>query len=140
VSRKIELPGEAHVRDVLADMLAEAAAGGAKPSVLALARRLGLSNATFWRHFRDIATEVRHAASDSMAQAGAENMRRDRAGELASQNAGLRRDRDRLADQLEAALGHLRRLTIDNAQLRHDLEAARRITRLDTGRESPQRR
>jgi hypothetical protein len=34
-------------------------------------------------------------------------------GELASQNAGLRRDRDRLADQLEAALGYLRRLTID---------------------------
>jgi len=45
-----------------------------------------------------------------------------------------------LADQLEATLGHLRRLTIDNAQLRHDLEAARRITRLDPGRESPQRR
>jgi AcrR family transcriptional regulator len=140
VSRKIDLPGEAHVRDVLADMLAEAAAGGAKPSVLALARRLGLSNATFWRHFRDIATEVRHAASVGMAPAGGENLRRDRAGELASQNAGLRRDRDRLADQLDAALGHLRRLTIDNAQLRHDLEAARRITRLDPGRESPQRR
>ena len=56
MSRKIDLPDQAHVRAVLADMLAEAAAGGAKPSVLALARRLGLSNATFWRHFRDIAT------------------------------------------------------------------------------------
>jgi AcrR family transcriptional regulator len=140
MSRRIDLTGEAHVRDVLAGMLAEAAAGGAKPSVLALARHLGLSNATFWRHFRDIATEVRHAASVSTAQAGGENLQRDRAGELASQNAGLRRDRDRLAGQLEAVLGHLRRLTIDNAQLRHDLEAARRITRLDPGRESPQRR
>lgn len=47
MSRKIDLPAEAQVRAVLADMLAEAAAGGAKPSVLALARRLGLSNATF---------------------------------------------------------------------------------------------
>lgn len=36
MSRKIDLPTEAHVRAVLADMLAEAAAGGAKPSVLAL--------------------------------------------------------------------------------------------------------
>jgi hypothetical protein len=75
-----------------------------------------------------------------MTPAGGENQGGDRAGELASRNAGLRRDRDRLADQLEASLGHLRRLTIDNAQLRHDLEAARRITRLDPGRESPQRR
>lgn len=121
-------------------MLAEAAAGGAKPSVLALARRLGLSNATFWRHFRDIATETRHNAGDSMAQPGGQNPRRDRAWELASQNVGLRRERDRLADQLEAALGHLRRLTIDNAQLRLDLEAAHKITRLDPGRESPQRK
>ena len=63
MSRRIELPAEQHVRDVLADMLTEAAAGGAKPSVLALARRLGLTNATFWRHFRDIAADIRHAAS-----------------------------------------------------------------------------
>jgi len=140
MSRKIDLPDQAHVRDVLPDMLAEAAAGGAKPSVLALARRLGLSNATFWRHFRDIATEIRHTAGHGMAQPGGQNPRGDRAGELASQNAGLRRERDRLADQLEAALGHLRRLTIDNAQLRHDLEAAHKITRLDPGRETPQRK
>jgi AcrR family transcriptional regulator len=121
-------------------MLAEAAAGGPRPSMLALARRLGLSNATFWRHFRDIATEIRHTAGASMGQPGGQNPRRDRAGELASQNAGLRRERDRLADQLEAALGHLRRLTTDNAQLRHDLEAAHNITRLDPGRESPRRK
>lgn len=140
MSRKIDLPAEAHVRAVLADMLTEAAAGGAKPSVLALARRLGLSNATFWRHFRDIATEIRNTAGDSMAQPGGQNPLRNRAGELASQNAGLRRERDRLADQLEAALGHLRRLTVDNAQLRHDLEAAHKITRLDPGREAPQRK
>jgi AcrR family transcriptional regulator len=121
-------------------MLVEAAAGGPKSSVLALARRLGLSNATFWRLFRDIATEIRHAAGDSTAPPCGQNQPRDRAGELASQNAGLRRERDRLADQLEAALGHLRRLTIDNAQLRHDLEAAHNITRLDPSREPPQRK
>jgi AcrR family transcriptional regulator len=140
MSRKIDLPAETHVRAVLAGMLAEAAAGGAKPSVLALARRLGLSNATFWRHFRDIATEIRPTAGDSIAQRGGQNPRRDRAGELASQNAGLRRERDRLAGHLEAALGHLRRLTSDNAQLRRDLEATHNITRLDPGRESPQRK
>jgi hypothetical protein len=46
MSREIHLPAEQHVRAALADMLAEAAEGSAKPSVLALARRLGLSNAT----------------------------------------------------------------------------------------------
>jgi AcrR family transcriptional regulator len=139
VSRKIDLPGEAHVRDVLADMLTEAAAGGARPSVLALARRLGLSNATFWRHFRDIATDVRHAANAAIAAPSAGNLRPDLCEEQAAQNARLRRENALLADQLEATLGHLRRLTIDNAQLRHDLESARAITRLDPGRGGPQR-
>lgn len=36
-----------------------------------------------------------------------------------------------LASQLEAALSHLRRLTIDNTELRRELEAACGITRLD---------
>jgi hypothetical protein len=52
------------------------------------------------------------------------------AGELASRNAALRRERDHLAGQLEAALSHLRRLTIDNAGLRSELETARAITRI----------
>jgi AcrR family transcriptional regulator len=106
VSRKIELPAEQHVRDVRADMLAEAAAGGAKPSVLALARRLGLTNATFWRHFRDIAADIRHLASADIAPASSRSLRPDRGKELADHNARLRRE----------------------------LEAARGITRLDPGR------
>jgi hypothetical protein len=51
-------------------------------------------------------------------------------GELASRNAALRRERDHLTSQLEAALSHLRRLTIDNAELRRELETARAITRI----------
>jgi hypothetical protein len=41
-----------------------------------------------------------------------------------------RRERDYLASQLEAALSHLRRLTIDHAELRRELETARAITRI----------
>lgn len=44
------------------------------------ARRLGLSNATFWRHLRDVATEVRHAASVSMTPAGGDNQGGDGGG------------------------------------------------------------
>jgi hypothetical protein len=80
-------------------MLVEAATCDTRPSVLALGRRLGLSNATFWRHFRDIATQVRLGASAGMAPVGGEDLCPDRSKELAGQNATLRRGRDRLADQ-----------------------------------------
>ena len=68
------------------------------------------------------------------ARTGSGSLRPDRGKELADHNARLRREHDQLADQLEAALGHLRRLTIDNARLRRELEAARGITRIDPGR------
>jgi hypothetical protein len=57
MTRKIDLPPEEHVRTVMAAMLAGATAGGPRPTVLALARNLGLANATFWRHYHDIATD-----------------------------------------------------------------------------------
>ncbi len=61
MSRRTPLPGEQEVRDALAQMRAEAAEGGAAVSVLGLARRLGISNATFWRNYREIASEIRQA-------------------------------------------------------------------------------
>jgi hypothetical protein len=132
MTRKIDLPAEDHVRAVMAAMLTDAAAGGPRPTVLALARSLGLANATFWRHYHDIATELRHHAARARQAdpAPGQNQYPGRAGELASQNAALRRERDHLASQLEAALSHLRRLTIDNAELRRELETARAITRI----------
>lgn len=133
MNRKIDLPPEEDVRAVMAGMLADAAAGGPRPTVLALARRVGLANATFWRHYHDIAAELRHqAAAGQQAALGRDpDTGPGQTGELASQNAALSRERDHLASQLEAALSHLRRLTIDNAQLRHELEAALAVTRLD---------
>jgi dienelactone hydrolase len=131
VTRKTGLPPEDHVRAVMTRMLAAAAAGGPRPIVLALAGNLGLANATFWRHYHDIATELRqHAARDIPALARGQNPQPGQDRELASQNAALRRERDHLVSQLEAALSHLRRLTIDNAELRRELETARAITRI----------
>jgi len=100
--------------------------------VLALARALGLANATFWRHYHDIAAELRShdAGAWQSVPALGQSQCPGQAGELASQNSALRRERDHLASQLEAALSHLRRLTIDNAELRSELETARVITRI----------
>jgi hypothetical protein len=61
VSRRKPAPDEARVREALAQMRAEADAGTTRVSVLGLARRLGMSNATFWRNYREIATGIRQA-------------------------------------------------------------------------------
>jgi hypothetical protein len=39
-------------------------------------------------------------------------------------------DANHLTSQLEAALSHLRRLTIDNAELHRELQTARAVTRI----------
>ena len=130
MSRRKPLPGEQEVRDALAQMRAEAAEGGAAVSVLGLARRLGISNATFWRNFREIATEIRQAPATKPAAEGPTA----RGPGLEEQNSRLRRERDHLAGQLQAALAHLRRLTTDNARLHGELEAARGVSRIDTAR------
>lgn len=100
--------------------------------MLGLARRLGISNATFWRNFREIATEIRQAPAPAAQPAAGGPAAR--APGLDEQNSRLRRERDQLAGQLQAALAHLRRLTTDNARLRSELEAARGVSRLDTAR------
>ncbi|HEY4853075.1 MAG TPA: hypothetical protein VII22_19985 [Streptosporangiaceae bacterium] len=130
MTRKIDLPAEEHVRAVMARMLADADAGGPRPTVLALVRKLGLTNATFWRHYHDIAAELRRHGAQALQAIPAPDQNLGEASELPSQNAALRRERDHLASQLEAALSHLRRLTIDNAELRRELETARAITRI----------
>ncbi len=132
MSHRTPLPGEQEVRDALAQMRTEAADGGAAVSVLGLARRLGISNATFWRNYRGIATEIRQPPAPAAQPAAGGPVARDPGVE--EQNSRLRRERDQLAGQLQAALAHLRRLTTDNARLRSELEAARGVSRLDTAR------
>ena len=130
MSRRKPVPDEARVREALAQMRIEAESGTTRVSVLGLARRLGMSNATFWRNYREIAIEIRQAAETSGKPARAS--RPGNEARLAGQNASLRQERDVLAGQLEAALAHLRRLTTDNARLRGELEAARAVSHLGT--------
>ena len=125
-------PDEARVREALAQMRAEADAGTTRVSVLGLARRLGMSNATFWRNYREIAIEIRQSPETSGKPARASQPGNE--AKLTDRNASLRRERDTLAGQLEAALAHLRCLTTDNARLREELEAARAVSHLDTAR------
>jgi hypothetical protein len=104
VSRRKPVPDEARVREALAQMRTEAESGTTRVSVLGLARRLGMSNAAFWRNHREIATEIRQAAETSGKPARASRR------------------------------GNEARLTTDNAQLRGELEAARAVSHLGTAR------
>jgi hypothetical protein len=133
VSRSRPVPDEARVREAVAQMRAEADSGTARVSVLGLARRLGMSNATFWRNYREIAIEIRQAPETAAGNPARASQPANEA-KLADQNTRLRRERDALARQLEAALAHLRRLTTDNARLREELEAARSVSHLGTAR------
>jgi len=121
MTRQLDIPSEAHVRQTLAATIA----AGRRPTAAGTARELGLSNTTFWRHFRDIALELQTAPEPGSTAAAAIPAPHDH-------ETRLRRERDELAEQLSTALAHLRRLTIDNQQLRHQLEDAHKVTNIDT--------
>ena len=128
MTARVQLPSEAQVRQALTELAAQPGAG--QPTVLALARSLGLANGTFWRHFPDIAREV----ADQRRTARLD--RTTRAREVPGDNnppselARLRRTNAELTDQIEVAIAHLQRLTLENHTLREELEDSRKITRL----------
>lgn len=135
MSRKVALPSEEQVRQALAEVMDEAEATGRRPTALGLARRLGLANATFWRHFPDIAEEVRAAARDRRP-AGGDSRESDRCGELMKKNAALRRSNTDLSEHLALAVANIQRLALENHQLRQELEAATKVTSLSACRGS----
>lgn len=127
MSRVGNLPHEARVRKALDELLLQAEETGTTPSVLALARRFGLSNTTFRRHYPDIARQVsdvrRVAPSESPARSGAA-----RYDTLVARNALLRRANRSLSDHVKIAAANIQRLTLENAQLRHELHAAAKVS------------
>ena len=127
MSRKIALPTEEQVRQAMGELAAEASATGRRPTVLGLARRFGLANATFWRHFPDIANEVRHA---TRTREGADPPGASRYEELKNENAELRRANTDLTEHLALAVANIQRLTLDNRLLREALETTQKVTRL----------
>ncbi len=132
------MPPEPRVRKALDELLGEATETGTVSSVLALARLFGLSNTTFRRHFPDIAQHVsdacRNPPRDTPATSGAARYDRQVARE-----AKLRRANGSLTDHLKVAAASIHRLSIENHQLREQLEAAFKVTRIDRpSRRSPQ--
>ncbi|MFJ5668477.1 hypothetical protein ACIQAR_22570 [Micromonospora chalcea] len=127
MTRKIDRPGPAQVHQALAELTAETA--GPPPSVVALARRLGLSNTTFWRYYPDIARDVADARRAARASAPHHSEPRQR-DQLQAQTAELRRAIQQLTEQLNLAIANIQRLSIENHHLRRQLEAASKVVRI----------
>jgi len=130
VTRRAELPTDEMVQHAKTELLAEADAAGTRPTVIALARRLGLTNPTFWRHFPDTARGVAGLARSPAPAAQSAVTVSGGLTDLKDRNAELRRANRRLTEHLELAVANIQRLTLDNHQLRQELEAATKVVRI----------
>jgi AcrR family transcriptional regulator len=134
---KVQLPAIETINQARADLVASAHASSTRPTVVALARRVGLTNATFWRYFPDIAREIAAAGRDE---------RRDerslpepsRLQDLERRNAQLRRSNHDLVLNIKLAEASVQRLALENHQLREELEAISKVTRI-SGPQRPSR-
>jgi hypothetical protein len=127
VSRRSAISAQ-DVQSALSQLRAEADTTGRPPSVLALARRLGLPNTTLRRHFPDICAELATAATPSPPEAPGN--RESTYHHLTHEVARLRCDNRNLTDNLELAIANIQRLTLEAHRLRLSLETARKVRRL----------
>ena len=132
MSQRIDLQSEQDVRRVMTEHLEDAAAAGGRATVIGLARRLGLSNATFWRHYPSVVAELRTVAAVAPIV-----VRHDDRIELLASNKSLQRDNAALTQDLTLALSVIQRLTLDNYALRKELETTSGVTSLHSQANSP---
>ncbi|MFH8585706.1 hypothetical protein ACH4GP_15020 [Streptomyces celluloflavus] len=130
-TRVSDLP-EALVRKRMAEMIETCRQTNTKPSVLKLARQLGLSNTTFRRRFPDIAQEL-GALRSAPADPADGPTTHDR---LIARNAKLRRRNQELTSDLALAIAQLQQLALTNERLRESLESASKITNIH-GKRTP---
>ena len=96
-----------------------------RPSVLELARTLGLSNTTFRRRYPDIAQEIADLRRTPIPEAA----RQTDEVRLAARNAKLKRENHKLKQQLQLAVAQIQRLSLHNALLQ-DTQSTANVTHI----------
>lgn len=117
MSRKVRLPSESDVAAKVREL--QDGDAGRSPTVVAVARELGLSNGTFWRYFPAVAQSI---ADARRAEPKAQNMPRNRVADDHERSARLERRVRDLETQLEQAVQRIRELSLHNHQLLAELE------------------
>jgi AcrR family transcriptional regulator len=131
--RGVSLPGVNDVEEAAAALLATHRDGGAYPTVTALAKRFGLNRTTFYRHFETQAEAMLDTAR-LQHNDGRRRRRPPRDDDRDEQLRRLRQENEDLRRHLEIYEEHLRMLTVDNARLRDEIEAAAKVIRIGTTR------
>ncbi len=127
MSRRVQLPTETDVAAALTQLCDHADQHHTRPTVTALARRVGLTNATFWRCFPQQARELVERAR--VEPTDADN---DRGTNVTDRTAALARDNQQLREHLDLATANIARLTLENHHLRTTLEAATSVSQLSS--------
>jgi AcrR family transcriptional regulator len=131
---RLELPRDDDVRTAADELLTQHRAGGAYPSVSALAKRFHINRTTFYRHY----AAITHAMLDTAAHQHSEGRKRRRVRHqdddrdksirrLRVENIDLRR-------HLEIYEEHIRMLTIENTTYRDQLGRVAGVTDLSSRR------
>ncbi|MFZ3491937.1 hypothetical protein ACODT5_46870 [Streptomyces sp. 5.8] len=126
MTRRVPDLPEALVRKHLQQVLDACGEDNSRPSVLMLARRLGLTNTTFRRRYPEIAREISEHRTAPAAPRGGPT-EHDR---LVARNAKLRRRNRDLTGQLALAAAQVQHLALRNERLKEALEAASRVTNI----------
>jgi AcrR family transcriptional regulator len=117
---RADLPSETQVRAAMTALLTDAAAGGARPTVTALARRVGVSRPGLYRNFRPLVDELLQTTT---SRPEPDRPRRHQATrDLEDTLARLRRRCDEQERHLRIYAEVIRQLTVDNTRLRSQLE------------------
>jgi hypothetical protein len=133
LSHRIDLPDEDRVRRVMAEVISEASDNGRRPTVIALARKLGLDNATFRRRFPEIVRELREKTRAGQPVGGDPT----RFEQLQEAHAQLKRDHARLAEELDAAQAVIQRLSLENHHLRQQAAGTAKVIPFTSARPRP---
>ncbi|MCX4819669.1 hypothetical protein OG883_07065 [Streptomyces sp. NBC_01142] len=127
MTRRVSDLPEALVRKHLQEVLDTCRETNTRPSVLMLARRLGLTNTTFRRRYPEVAREIAdHRAVPVTPSSGPTEHDR-----LVARNAKLRRRNRDLAAQLALAAAQIQHLALRNERLQEALETASNVTSIN---------
>lgn len=119
MTRRVPLPTDDDIAAVIAKLTSESP--GPPPAAVTVARELGMSNATFWRHFPKVAQEL----ADTRRAARRSDQRSTSLGEnegLRTDLARLRAEKTRREGEILSAAAEIQRLTLENHALRTELE------------------
>lgn len=133
MTQSSKMPTAAAVSAELAELVTESTERGVLPSVLALARRLGIANTTLRRNFPEaVEALTKHRQTDRSTPTPTEPTSHIQHLEL--ENRKLRTRNRELTEQIALASSQIQQLSIEGHHLRTELHHRNSVTTISTPR------